>query len=85
MIWFSQNIEATAINKTDNNPVNNLEAPEAFTMQYESPPNPLVEFPATKDILTPQAVHPVAPDVLQFNVTEPTAPVKEKQTPFPTT
>jgi len=42
-----------------------------------------VEFPTYKDMLTPQAVHPVGPEVLQFKAADPN-PAVEKQTPFPT-
>lgn len=78
-----QNIDAKASKATETNPANNFEAPVTFLTHHERPPYPLVEFPTYKDILTPQAVHPVGPDVLQFKAADPAAP-SEKQTPFPT-
>jgi len=36
--------------------------------QYERPPHGLEEFPATKEVFVGQVRHPVAPEVVQFNV-----------------
>jgi len=80
---LSQNIDAKASKATETNPANNFEAPVTFLTHHDKPPNPLVEFPTYKDILTPQAVHPVGPEVLQFKAAAPN-PAVEKQTPFPT-
>jgi len=57
-----------ATKTADTNPVTNLEAPVILIMQYERPPHGLEEFPATNEVFVGQVRHPVAPEVVQFNV-----------------